>query len=198
MYSSNIFVVECPDNSIYPNLIVSKTLFKNIPHNQPHSACSVCWADRSWGWGWRWTGCKACGCGWAPAAPAQPNGAIVSNLYKMLALLVMIDIPLKSGIIRTKSILQSSIAISQAKCRYSRLVMTNQSCKTQIYRVHVSMSRRGYCVQLTAQSWQRIILIQNLYLQDMAPKAFVRAFVLGSDLKFVRRGSSPLDSMTSC
>jgi hypothetical protein len=40
------------------------------------------------------------------------------------------DIPLKFGIIRTKSILQSSIAISQAKCGNSRLVMTYYSCKT--------------------------------------------------------------------
>ena len=35
-------------------------------------------------------------------------------------------------------------------------------------------------------------------LQDIAPRAFVRALVLGSDLKFVNSGSSPLDSMTSC
>jgi hypothetical protein len=35
-------------------------------------------------------------------------------------------------------------------------------------------------------------------LQDIAPRALVRAFMLGSDLKFVNSGSSPLDSMTSC
>ena len=33
--------------------------------------CLVRWAGRSWGWGWRWACWKACGCGWAPASPAQ-------------------------------------------------------------------------------------------------------------------------------
>jgi hypothetical protein len=48
-------------------------------------------------------------------------------------------IPLKSGIIWTKSILQSSIAISQAKCPNFRLVVTYYSWKT-IVRSFVSMT----------------------------------------------------------
>lgn len=71
------------------------------------------------------------------------------------ALLVIIDVPLKSGIIRTKSILQSSIAISKTKCRNSRLVMTYKSCKTEMHKVYMSKSNRRYCVQL-AQVWRRI------------------------------------------
>ena len=36
------------------------------------------------------------------------------------------------------------------------------------------------------------------YLQDSAPRAFVRAVRSGSDLKLDKRGSKPLASMTNC
>jgi hypothetical protein len=48
------------------------------------------------------------------------NNQIVNMSCRIQGVLLSYDIPLKSGITGAKSILQSSVAISQAKCRNSR------------------------------------------------------------------------------
>jgi len=70
--------------------------------------------------------------------------------YRILRVLLSYEITLKSGIIGTKSILRSSVAISHKECRNSRLIMTKKSCK-QLYKVFVSMSNRSYRVKINCK-----------------------------------------------
>jgi len=92
--------------------------------------------------------------------------------YRILRVLLSYEITLKSGIIGTKSILRSSVAISHMECRNSRLIMTKKSCK-QLYKVFVSMSNRSYRVKINCKVPPKDYTLHDTewYIQDMAPKA---------------------------